>query len=149
MWMVAREKGAAGQAWKVWKALHSLYWKDKRCLNSLEGENDFCWQILCPCSATGSLWQWTKSNSIFHHRLTPLLPQQPLHEYCSTLTQSGRTNHLLAYLHYHAVVELEEPRRVVIDIRHMDMQGDVTELSRVAVVCGSNCQGITGDLEDL
>lgn len=69
-----------------------------------------------------------------------------MHEY---LGRTGRTNRLLAYLHHHAVVELEEPRRVVIDVRHVDTHSDVAELSRVAVVCGSNCQGITGDLEDL
>ena len=86
---------------------------------------------------------------MLHRCLTPLLQQQPMHEYLSTLRQTGRTNCLLAYLHHHAVVELEEPRRVVIDIRHVDTHIDVTELSRVAVVRGSNCQGITGDLEDL
>lgn len=56
---------------------------------------------------------------------------------------------LLAYLHHHTVVELEEPRRVVIDIRNVDVHRDITELSRVAVVRGSNCQGVTGDLKDL
>lgn len=72
-----------------------------------------------------------------------------MHQYLSTLQWTGRTNCLPTYLHHHTVVELEEPRRVVIDIRHMDMHSDVTELSRVAVVCGSNCQEITGYLEDL
>lgn len=61
----------------------------------------------------------------------------------------GTTNCVLAYLHHHTVVELEEPRRVVIDIRHVDVHRDITELGRVAVVRGSNCQGVTGDLEDL
>lgn len=60
-----------------------------------------------------------------------------------------RTVCLLAYLHHHTVVELEEARRVVIDIRHVDVHRDITELSRVAVVHGSNCQRVTGDLEDL
>lgn len=60
-----------------------------------------------------------------------------------------RTVCLLAYLHHHTVVELEEARRVVIDIRHVDVHRDITELSRVAIVCGSNCQRVTGDLEDL
>lgn len=86
---------------------------------------------------------------MLHCCLTPLLQQQPKHEYLSTLRRTGRTNHLLAYLHHHTVVELEEPRRVVIDIRHVDMHSDITELSRVTVVCGSNCQGVAGDLEDL
>lgn len=86
---------------------------------------------------------------MLHRCLTPLLQQWPMHKYLSTPRWTGRTNCLLAYLHHHAVVELEEPRRVVIDIRHMDTHSDITELSRVAVVSGSNCQGITGDLEDL
>lgn len=86
---------------------------------------------------------------MLHRCLTPLLPQRPMHEYLSTPRWTGRTNCRLAYLHHHAVVELEEPRRVVIDIRHMDTHSDVTKLSGVAVVRGSNCQGITGDLEDL
>lgn len=72
-----------------------------------------------------------------------------MHEHLRTLRWTGRAKRFLAYLHHHAVVELEEPRRVVIDIRHMDMHSDITELSRVTVVCGSNCQGIARDLEDL
>jgi len=102
-----------------------------------------------PAVDTSSLQQGAQRNSMLHCCLTPLLQQQPVREYLSTLTWTKRTNHLLAYLHHHAVVELEEPRRVVIDIRHVDTHSDITELHRVTVVCGSNCQGIAGDLEDL
>lgn len=89
------------------------------------------------------------SSNVIHHCLPTLLQQQPRNEFLSAVRGTGRTKSLLAYLHHHTVVELEEARRVVIDIRHMDMHRDITELSRVAVVCGSNCQRVTGDLEDL
>lgn len=86
---------------------------------------------------------------MLHLCLTPLLQQQPMHEYLSSLRWTGRTTQLLAYLHHHTVVELEEARRVVIDIRHTDTHSHVTELRRVAVVCGSDGQGVAGDLEGL
>lgn len=71
-----------------------------------------------------------------------------MHENLGTLRETGITDSVLAYLHHHAVVELEETRRVVIDIRHVDTHCDFAELSGVAVVCGSNCQGVAGDLGD-
>lgn len=86
---------------------------------------------------------------MLHCCLTLVLQQEPVHENLGTLTQTGIADSVLAYLHHHTVVELEEPRRVVIDVRHMDTHCDIAELSRVAVVCGSNCQGVAGDLGDL
>lgn len=54
-----------------------------------------------------------------------------------------------SYLHHRAVIELEEPRGVVVHVQHVDTHCRVAEQHGLAAVRGSERQGVAGSLQGL